>query len=615
MSIIHTPREPAWDAKSVVYLGAVGVAFVVFVLRLWYVQVVQAEELVLRTESQRQASIPKLAPRGLIYDRNGKLLAGVKPEMVVTAVPRTVQNNKWVIAKIAKLLGADEKKLWDKVDDANWRPYLPTPIFVGVPIEIATKIAESTDLLPGIGVESQPMRVFQNTVDFAHILGYVWTPNDKDVERLEALGIVPADYVGKQGLEQQYEQYLMGKPGKETVEIDAKGRPVRVVARDNAVPGDKLTLTIDSGLQKLANELLKGRRAAAVALDPKTGEVLCMASAPTYDTALFQGGISKADWEALRNDEEHPLINRADMSAYAPGSSFKIVTTLSAAAAGVFSETRREYCPGYITVGNAKPKCLGVHGSIAYFDALARSCNTFFGNWAMKTGSETLQKTALSAGLGAETGIDLPSEASGIVPTAEWYASSKHPKRWYTGDTVNLGIGQGELAVTPLQMACLVSLVANDGVSYRPHLLKSRLQAGLNAKPEPTAQVELARVDQPSWVWSDLKRALVGVIEHGTARVCQIPGIIWAGKTGSAEHRRRELTHSWFVGFAPADDPKIAVAVLVESAGHGSDVAAPIARDIVKAYLTRSRNSPNVASNRAASSSALPADSNSPEAR
>lgn len=609
MPVIHQPKGPSWDLRQGAYLGSVGVAFLVFLIRLWYVQVAKSEEILQRTETQRRTSLSKLAPRGLIFDRNGVLLAGIKPEIVLTAIPRDVNRNKWVIDKVSQMTGIPEDKLWDKVKDASWRPYLPTPIAVGVPIEVATRVAEAEDALPGIGVESQPMRIYPDTVNFTHLLGRVWTPSDKDLKRLEEQGVTAASYVGKDGIERQYESDLMGRPGKETMEVDARGRPVRLIERDNAIPGSKLVLSLDAKLQRLANTLLKGHRGAAVAIVPSTGEILCLASAPTYDLALFQGGISQKDWDGLLNDSDHPLINRAVNSSYAPGSTFKVITTLAAVESGVFSETHREYCPGYIEVGNRKPKCLGVHGSIGYFDAFARSCNTFFATWGRRSGPERLQNAALSAGLGHETGVDLPSESSGLVPTADYFSRLREPKRWYEGDTVNLSIGQGEMLTTPLQMACLASMVANGGTIYRPHLVKSKQPPEVGKEPQARIPDILAQVSASDRIWRDLKQAMVGVVDHGTATVARIPGITWAGKTGSAEHRRNEMTHSWFIGFAPADNPQIAIAVLVEAAGHGSHVAAPIARDIVANYLARLSRASKPSSNlpiQEPASSALP---------
>jgi penicillin-binding protein 2 len=561
-------------------------------------------------------SVERLAPRGLILDRNGELVAGVKPALVITAIPAAVKRNPWVIEKIASLLGASPAKLWDKVKDSEWRPYLPASIYVGAPIEIATRIAESGDHLPGIGVESEPIRLYPDTRSFTHLLGYVWIPSGKDVERLKQQGIDPAPYVGKDGIERSFERDLTGVPGREVLEVDARRRPLRVIERDNAIPGAKLMLSIDSRLQRLAAELLGDRRGAAVAIEPGTGEVLCLVSSPTYDLTPFLGGISKRAWEALLQDEDRPLINRAISSAYAPGSTFKIVTTLAAAKAGVFSAARAGYCPGFYMVGRRRVGCLGEHGSIGYQSAISRSCNAFFCDWAFRSGVDALRGQALAAGLGARTGIDIPGESKGVIPTEAWLAGFDPPRRWYPGDTVNLGIGQGQVAVTPLQMACLISLVANSGVSYRPRLVRAKWSFGDPLGFERTPTEELVRVDAPSEVWHALREGLRTVIASGTASTAaRIPGLDWAGKTGSAEHARRELTHSWFVGFAPFDSPRVAVAVLVESAGHGSEVAAPIARDIVRAYLMRDSSSARVAANASEARAASSALAESPISR
>ena len=587
MSVIHAPQKREVDLREIVPLILVGVALLVMFVRLWYLQVVQADELADKARALRTNSVSRIAPRGLIFDRNGTMVAGIKPEIVVTAVPGKVNRNKWVIDKLSEMLATPADKLWDKIEQSNWRPHLPTPIFVGVPIEVAARIVENSDSLPGIGVESQPMRYYPDTVSLCHLLGYVWTPSDRDVEYLKTLSIKPADYVGKNGLERIYEGDLMGTPGEETLEFDAKRRPLRVIGRDAPVPGNRLVLGIDLKLQQKAEKLLEGHKGAAVAIDPTNGEVLCLVSTPGFDASVFQRGISTENWDALQNDEGHPLINRAIGSRYSPGSTFKIVVAIAAMRAGVFSMTRPEFCPGYIQVGNARPKCLGVHGSITFHNAFMRSCNTYFANLARRVGPDILRETAEMLGIGRKTGIDLPSENRGLVPTDEWLASRKPPRQWFPGNTVNLGIGQGEIAATPLQMACVAALVANEGVSYKPHIVRSRQKPGAESVVERVPPEILAKIDAPATFWRELKSAMTAVIESGTARgAAKIPGLVWGGKTGSAEHRKRELTHSWFVGVAPLDStPKISVCVLVEAAGHGNTVAAPIAREIVKAYL------------------------------
>lgn len=592
MSVIHAPPKREIDLREVLPLALVVAALTVMFVRLWYLQVVRGEELSERARNLRTSSISKLAPRGLIFDRNGVVLAGIKPEIVVTARPAEIKRNPWVLDKVASMIGQPVEKLRDIVEKESWRPHIPAPIYVGLPIEIAGRIVESADNLPGIGVEWQPMRVYSDTKSLCHILGYVWTPADRDVDRLKELGIKPADYVGKDGLERVYESALMGAPGSEILEFDSRRRPLRVIGRDNPVPGDRLVLGMDLKLQRIAQRLLTGKRGAVVALEPKTGEVLCLVSSPGFDTALFEKGISTKDWNLLQNDDGHPLLNRAAGSRYAPGSTFKIVVSLAAMKAGKWSLTHPNFCPGYITVGRSRPKCLGTHGSIAYHSAFARSCNTYFADLARRVGEDDVRNMALQVGIGRKTGIDLPSENPGLVPTQEWLDSRKPPLKWYPGDTVNLGIGQGYLAATPLQMASVVSLVANEGISYKPHIVRSKIPPGSDGKPIPEPREVLGKVDLPANCWRELKSAMVEVIQSGTARVAQIPGVVWGGKTGSAEHRTNALTHSWFVGVAPMDDPQIAICVVVEAAGHGSTVAAPIARDVVRAYLTEKQGPP-----------------------
>ncbi len=592
MSVIHAPPKRDIDLREILPFAVIVTALTMMFMRLWFLQVVRGEELTDRARAIRTNTISKLAPRGLIFDRNGVMVAGVRPEIVLTARPGIVRRNPWVLEKVATMVGAPVEDLREQVEKEAWRPHLPAPIFVGVPIETAGRIVESAENLPGIGVEWQPMRTYPDTMSLCHLLGYVWTPSDRDVDRLKGLNLKPAEYVGKDGLERIYESDLMGKVGSETLEFDSKRRPLRVVGRDNAVPGSRLILGIDLRLQRLAQQLLVGKRGAVVALEPKTGEVLCLVSSPGFDAGWFQKGISVDHWNTLRNDERTPLTNRAIGSRYAPGSTFKIVVSLAAMASGKWSLHQTNFCPGYITVGKARPKCLGVHGSIAYHSAFARSCNTYFADLARRIGEDDLREMALRVGIGRRTGIDLPAENRGLVPTDAWLAAQREPRKWYPGDTVNLGIGQGYLAATPLQMASVAALVANEGVSYKPHVVRAKIPPGPSQNPVPVPLEELARIDLPADRWRELKSAMREVIQSGTATVAQIPGLSWGGKTGSAEHRTNALTHSWFVGVAPIDDPKIAICVIVEAAGHGSTVAAPIGRDVVKAYLTKPEPAP-----------------------
>ncbi|HMS55343.1 MAG TPA: penicillin-binding protein 2 [Fimbriimonadaceae bacterium] len=600
MSVIHAPRKQSLELRYVVFLIGVFGALLTIFLRLWYLQVAMNAELSEKAESYRTSSTSSLAPRGIIEDRNGKVLASVKPETVVTAIPSVIQKEPWVLAKLAALLGVPEEKLKQKLSENGWRPYLPAPIHVGVSPAVATRIAEAGGDLPGINVESQPMRTYADTLSLAHILGYVWTPSEKDVKRLEAENIKPPQYVGKIGLEYIYEKDLMGVEGRESLETDAKGRPMRVVGRDNPRPGSKLTLTIDYDLQKLANELLAealkdmGAPGAIVAIDPRNGEVLCLASSPTYDTALFQNGISSTDWERLRGNPQHPMTNRAIYGTYAPGSTFKIVTALAAEQTGQFSAGRTAVCRGYYEVGNRKFRCLGNHGAITFLRAMTKSCNAYFMDLGIKAGREGVVTACESMGLGHRSGIDLLGEGRGTVPTEEWIRAVQKvpegkPFTWYLGNTANISIGQGDVGATPLQMANVAAMVANNGVVYRPHLVRTIQSTEPNGKPVAVTPEVLYRVEVSSGFWPLMKQALVSVIQQGTATGgTSIPGVTWGGKTGSSEHSRKGTkTHSWFVGIAPMDDPQIVIAAVVESAGHGGEVAAPLAAKIVRKGLVK----------------------------
>ncbi len=595
MSVIHAPKRPELDVRQLTMLGLVGVAIVVLLIRLWYIQVLDSDSYSATAEKYRWSTVEKLAPRGLIFDRRNNLLAGVQPQIVITAVPDVMGKKPWVLDKLATMLGAKAEKLKEKVEDGLSRPFLPTPIYVGAPIETATRIAEAADHLPGISVDTVPMRHYPNTHDLAHLLGYVWTPDKNDVERFERHEWPLPQYVGKQGLEWSLEEDLMGKPGTETIEVDARKRPVRIIGRENATPGTRIVLTIDRDLQKFCNEQLATIKdkfpesgAAIAALDPQTGEVLALASFPTYDTALFRGGISRAELKALQNDPLHPMFNRAIAGQYSPGSTMKVVTSVAAAEAGYFDPNRYYVCRGYYEAGTKKIKCLGTHGAISYRDAMAKSCNAYFGDLAAHAKRTGLVQAGLDCGLGLRTGIDMRGEATGTLPSDRWLMAVQKVKTldettWYLGNTINVGIGQGEVNATPLQMANVAALVANGGVNYVPHLLHSRVIGGQAQRPE-VKEAHRPSVD-PS-VWASIQSGMKGVISYGTAHtVAQIPGVIWAGKTGSTEAKGNAKTHSWFIGYAPADNPTIAIAVVVEKAGHGSDVSAPMAKRVVEFFL------------------------------
>ncbi len=575
MSTVHIPVEPQLGLRQLLLPAVLLLVLGVYFGRLWFLQVVEADELRVRAERGTVASVERLAPRGTMVDRKGRVVASAQGQVVVTARPLTVLKDDVALGKVAARLGITPARLKARVSENARAGELPAAVFVGADLETASWIAENAWHLPGWGVETQPMRVYTAGRELAHILGFVRQPREEDVARLESQGIEPAAFVGIAGLERQYEGLLMGQAGAERMAVDARRRPVRALGTEVPEPGKDLVLGIDLDLQRYALALLAGRVGSVVAIEPATGEVLALVSSPTFDANQFLGGISSEEYAALRDDPARPLFFRAVAAAYSPGSTFKLVTAMAAERAGLFDPERTTVCRGEYRVGNRRFKCLGNHGAIRFHRAMEKSCNVYFADLAVRVGPDRVVATALEMGLGKRTGIDLPTESKGVVPTDEWWARNRD-RRFMTGDTVNLGVGQGELATTPIQMAMVAALAANRGHALRPHLLKAWRRPG--DAPTLVDPVTAERLDASALFWEALDRSLVAVVESGTLAGARVPGLAWAGKTGSAENRRDGKTHSWVIGYAPATNPKVAFCVMVEEAGHGSEVAGPIVR-------------------------------------
>ncbi len=576
------------QAREIALLCLVAVSLLVILGRMWYLQVAIGDDIKQQAERTRTKTVRQMPLRGRIYDRRGELIATVVPEDVVAMVPNEVKGHPEVLRFVSEILDLPVERIQKIFANAPSKD-LPTPIFVGVTPEQVVRLSEERYRYPGLRISEQPIRYYKYGDTFSHAVGYVGPTSEADVKQFTGEQFDRSDFVGKVGIEREHELLLHGYPGVEAIEINARGKMIGegLVTDKSPTSGDSLTLSLDVKLQRTALDLLKGRRGAVVALDPATGEILALAASPSYDANLFAKRILPDDWASLRDDPAQPLLNRALQSAYPPGSPFKLVTAIAGFESGTLSTGATNTCTGGVRVGNRVFKCHRTHGFVDFTHAISLSCDSFFYQVGIRAGKDALVKAALDCGFGARSGIDLPSERIGVVPTDEWLKKRKF--RWVGGDAANSAIGQGYLIATPLQMADLAALIANHGTIYRPHLLRSAKDMASGKTTFQGRREAIRTVPLQSYQWDALSRGMVQCIEAGTAtRNAYIPGLRWAGKTGSAEHgSKSNRTHAWFIGYAPADHPKIAVAVLVEQAGHGGDVAAPIAKEIVKSYLMR----------------------------
>jgi len=592
---------------GIIVLGVLGMLFV----RAWSIQVLAGETYVKMSEDNRIREVSVEAARGSILDREGRELVTNRASMVVQIDPNAIPEDELqdLFLRLSGVLQMpvaeiEERAMSDRVHRLKSRT-----LKIDVSMEVVSYISEHVADFPGVRVEALPVRDYPFGEQAAHILGYTGEVSDEQLGSVGYEDYLFGDIVGKTGVEAEYESVLRGERGFVRHEVDARGEPKKVVAEREPITGHDIVLTIDMDIQKITEEALadamreahaheypKAQAGAAVVLDVRTGEVIAMASLPTYDPQSFIGGISVSNWEALTDeDSEYPLNNRAVMSAYPPASTFKAVTSLAGLAEGITSQAHSYYCTGkWVEMGEQWPKFCWKrtgHGSIGFLEGLQESCDTVFyeiGYEFYKRHDEKLQEYARAFGLGSEMGIDLPGEVSGRVPDAAWkkWFNEYYPEYqlWLPGDSVNMAIGQGDLLVSPLQLASVYATVANRGEVVRPHLLKEVL--GVDGEPTLIVEPEIiSNVEASDAVWDTLHQGLVRVTEYGTAEgaFAGFPVTV-AGKTGTAEMSGKD-DYAWFAAYAPAEDPLYALAIVVEQGGHGGSVAAPAARRIFAGLL------------------------------
>ncbi|MDI6699396.1 MAG: penicillin-binding protein 2 [Candidatus Saccharicenans sp.] len=575
--------------RSKVALFVLTALIILVLVFYWKIQVLDHQKYWKMAEANRLRELPLTAPRGLIFDRQKVILADNMPSFKVSLVREAVNNIEDTIDNLALLLHLNREELKKRIDRYRFMPaHEPIIIMDNLKLEDISLIEARKDDFPEIKLEVEPRRYYPFGPTGAHLLGYLQEVSVDEIRTQPEKRWRGGEMIGKSGLEKQYNDNLTGREGKILEMVDSLGRPRAEISRTEPQPGRNLELTIDFDLQKRAEELLQGREGAIVAIDPRSGECLVWASSPSYDPNRFISRFSADEWLALVNDPGKPLENRVIRGLYSPGSTFKLVMALAALHEGIITENSTFFCSGTIELYNKEFNCWFKpgHGSLNLPEAIRNSCNIYFYQLGRRLPIDTIARYARLMGLGQKTGIDLPGEKEGLVPSTDWKKKFLR-QAWFPGETISVAIGQGPLLVTPLQLASLTALVANRGVRVRPHLVKEQEKSdGRERVGLPEAAMEVVI----EGMWRSVNR-------QGTGQGAYQPGFEVCGKTGSTQLISRESaerliqrglevrkTHSWFTGFAPRDNPEIVVTVLVEFGGLGGQTAAPIAGQIFKAY-------------------------------
>lgn len=595
------------DAVLVRRRVIVGLAFVllligVLVSRMYYLQVVQFEHHSTLSENNRVHVQPIPPNRGLIFDRKGRVIADNRPSFSLTVTRERAGDWKTVLDGVVEVLelSEEERGLFEKRVLQGRRPFEPVPIMYELSEEQIARIAVNQFRLPGVEVAAQLVRHYPQGPHFAHSVGYVGRINEQELKQLDPVNYSGTHHVGKTGIEKFYEDELHGQVGYEEVETNARGRVLRVLKRTDPIPGKDITLSLDLDLQEAAEQALGGRRGAIVALLPSTGEVVAMVSQPSFNPNLFVTGISFKDYGELRDSIDRPLFNRVLRGLYPPGSTIKPMMAVAGLDAGVITPSSRVFDPGFFQLPNVKHKYRNWNrsgdGWVDLDLAIARSNDTYFYDMAHKLGVDRMHEYMSRFGLGQRVSLDMHEETAGLMPSRDW-KRARYRQPWYPGETVILGIGQGYMQATPLQLAQATALVATRGKWIRPHLAR-RVGSEAPVDPQPVPDIQLR--DPRFWDYAThgMEQVLHGA--RGTARkvgdsaayriagksgTAQVVAIRQGEKYDSAKLAERHRDHALFVAFAPVHDPQIAVAVMVENGESGSGVAAPVAKQVMDAWL------------------------------
>ena len=592
-------------SRVVVVTLAILIAFGVLCLRLFYLQVIRYDELNAAAESNRTAIVPIVPNRGVIMDRNGVVLATnysaytleITPSKVVAPVEEVIEQ----LSGIIDIQPRDKRRFKKQVEES--KSIDSVPIRNRLTDEEVARFAAQRYRFPGVEIRARLFRNYPYDQLASHVIGYIGRINTSEKAKIEesedAGNYRGTEYIGKLGVEQSYENQLHGTTGVQEMETSAGGRAVRRLNSSQSIPGNSVVLSIDIKLQKLVEDLYGTRRGALVALDPKTGEVLAFVSKPTFDPNLFVDGIDADNWQALNESIDKPLLNRALRGTYPPGSTYKPFMALAALQSGTRAEKALISDPGFFMFGNHRFRDdkEGGHGVVDMYKSIVESCDTYYYTLARDMGVDLIYEQMKPLGFGQITGIDIMGESRGVLPSAEWKRTTykkAEQQRWYSGETISLGIGQGYNSFTMLQIAHATATIANNGLKMRPHIVREVLDVETKA-PTPVAKEPIGQLPLSPENLDVIKRAMIGVNIEGTSATSFVGAqYVSAGKTGTAQvytvkqnekynaatvdERMRD--HALYIAFAPADEPKVALAMVVENSGFGAQNAAPIARRV-----------------------------------
>lgn len=598
---LHDREEKVAPGRLHAAQYIVALVLVILCGGLWRLQILGADNFRALAQANRIRKVPILAPRGRIFDREGRLLVDNYPSVSCFLLREQIKDPSVDLP----LISAGLHIPIDQIQAAlrhykSAAAYQPIPLKQDITPDEEAFIEAHRNELPELETLQEQRRLYPRDGFAAHLIGYVGEVSEQMLDDPKYAFYEPGDVVGRSGVEQTYDSILRGVDGSRDIIVNSHGKEVGYLGQELATPGKDIRLTIDLDIQMAAEKALEGKEGAIVAMDPHTGEILAMASRPTFDPNEFAGHLTRAYWNSILTNPYHPLMNKAIQAQLAPGSTFKIIMSLAGLEENQ-AQTLRVDCQGGATFFGHFYACDRHHGYVDIHNALPLSCDTYYYTLANKLGIDTIAKYANEAGIGVKTGVDLPDEASGTMPSTQWKLKMLH-QPWYAGETISVGIGQGAVTVTPLQLARAVGGIASGGVFRRPHVVfpnevsPDMEQAILESFPGSGDK----KIAMSSENWETITDALAATTVTGTAAAVHLAGIDFAGKTGTAQvvnhsagatslGKGAERANAWFVGMAPRRNPDIVVAVLVEHGGWGAEASAPLAARVINAYVTKQR--------------------------